>query len=203
MEIIQQEINTHKNKMMNLINNLMNTQLINEEISINNEIKKESEFLFSLLTIKQDKQNTLNIQNNINNNININPFSFQQKPFINPLNININPIQQNIFHNNFNCNGNNDVNNIKINIRFYHFTGKNTILTCDINEKFADVVQKYREKSNDYKEDFFSWNGQKLSPFSTMTLAEIGIKMNNTITVFDVRNLNDTVFDVSNLNDTQ
>ena len=47
---------------MNLINNLINTQLINEEIYINNEIKKESECLISLLNVKQ---NTLNNQINI------------------------------------------------------------------------------------------------------------------------------------------
>ena len=42
----------HKTKLMNLINNLFNTQLVNEEIYINNEIKKESEFLNSLLNRK-------------------------------------------------------------------------------------------------------------------------------------------------------
>ena len=40
MNFIQEEINIHKNKLMTLINNLINTQLINEEIFINNEIKK-------------------------------------------------------------------------------------------------------------------------------------------------------------------
>ena len=39
MEFIQQEINKHKTKLMNLINNLINTQLINEEIFINLVIK--------------------------------------------------------------------------------------------------------------------------------------------------------------------
>ena len=48
MNFIQEEINTHKNKLMTLINNLINTQLINEEIFINNEIKKECEFFISL-----------------------------------------------------------------------------------------------------------------------------------------------------------
>ena len=50
---IQEEINTHKTKLLSLINNLINTQLINEEIFINNEIKKESECLISLLNVKQ------------------------------------------------------------------------------------------------------------------------------------------------------
>ena len=55
MNFIQEEINIHKNKLMTLINNLINTQLINEEIFINNEIKKESECLISLLNVKQKR----------------------------------------------------------------------------------------------------------------------------------------------------
>ena len=55
MDHIQLVINKHKNKLMNLINNLINTQLINEEIYINNEIKTESECLTSLLNIKQKR----------------------------------------------------------------------------------------------------------------------------------------------------
>ena len=72
MEFVQQEIDSHKTKLMNLINNLINTTLINQEIYINNEIKKESEFLNSLLNIKQNS-----LINPMNNNINFNPFIFQ------------------------------------------------------------------------------------------------------------------------------
>ena len=35
MDYIQQEINLHKSKLLNLINNLINTQFIDDEISIN------------------------------------------------------------------------------------------------------------------------------------------------------------------------
>ena len=52
--MIQQEINMHKNNLVTLINNLINTQLVNEEIFINNEIRKESEFLNSLLNQKKN-----------------------------------------------------------------------------------------------------------------------------------------------------
>ena len=44
MESMLQEINTHKAKLLNLINNLINTQLINDEIFINNERKKKAKF---------------------------------------------------------------------------------------------------------------------------------------------------------------
>ena len=53
MEPIQQELYNHKNKLLNLINNLINIQIIYQEILLNNEIKKECEFINSLLNIKQ------------------------------------------------------------------------------------------------------------------------------------------------------
>ena len=46
------EINNHKNNISNLSTKLLNAYDINEEISINNEIKKETEILVSLLNIK-------------------------------------------------------------------------------------------------------------------------------------------------------
>ena len=48
------EINKHKYNISNLSSKLINTFNINEEISINNEIKKESEILVSLLNIKMN-----------------------------------------------------------------------------------------------------------------------------------------------------
>ena len=54
----QIEINKHKTNICNLAMKLSNTFNINEEISINNEIKKETEFLESLLNIK-NQQNML------------------------------------------------------------------------------------------------------------------------------------------------
>ena len=51
--ITEQEIQIHKNKLNKLINNLINTHNIDEEFSINNEIRNETEFLLSLLNIKK------------------------------------------------------------------------------------------------------------------------------------------------------
>ena len=68
MDSIQQNINLHKQTLFNLVNKLINTISINEEININVEIKKESEYLNSLLIIKQN--NLLN-QININNTNNL------------------------------------------------------------------------------------------------------------------------------------
>ena len=65
----EQEIQKHKNKLNQLISKLINTHNIEEEISINNEIKKESECLSSLLNIKKyelNQNNNTNMDNNFN-----------------------------------------------------------------------------------------------------------------------------------------
>ena len=66
--ITEQEIQNHKNKLNDLITKLINTHNIDEETSINNEIKKQTEFLNSLLNIKRNELNRNN--NNMNNNAN-------------------------------------------------------------------------------------------------------------------------------------
>jgi len=160
MDAIQQNINLHKQTLFNLVNKLINTISINEEININVEIKKESEYLNSLLIIKQN--NLLN-QININNNMNFNPFMFQPNPMMNL-------VQNNQMDNNFfnmgnsqfelNSNANNldsdNKNKISfINIIFSHATGMKTTVVCKSDEKVSEMIKKYREKSNDYNENNF------------------------------------------------
>ena len=89
MNYTLEEIKKHKIKINDLSNKLINTFDINEEIMINNEIKKETEFLLSLLNIKQNEIITFN--NNINNNMNFNmnnnfsqQMNNQQFQFLNP-----------------------------------------------------------------------------------------------------------------------
>ena len=89
MNYTLEEIKRHKIKINDLSNKLINTFDINEEIMINNEIKKETEFLLSLLNIKQSEIITFN--NNINNNMNFNmnnnfsqQMNNQQFQFLNP-----------------------------------------------------------------------------------------------------------------------
>ena len=62
--ITEEEIQNHKNKLKNLISKLINTHNIDEEVSINNEIKNETEFLSSLFKIKRN-----DINQNKNNNM--------------------------------------------------------------------------------------------------------------------------------------
>ena len=66
------EINNHKNNISNLSTKLLNAYDINEEISINNEIKKETEILVSLLNIKMkiimaQNQQQIQLQQNMFN----------------------------------------------------------------------------------------------------------------------------------------
>ena len=89
MNYTLEELKRHKIKINDLSNKLINTFNINEEIMINNEIKKETEFLLSLLNIKQSEIITFN--KNINNNMNFNmnnnfsqQMNNQQFQFLNP-----------------------------------------------------------------------------------------------------------------------
>ena len=167
MEYIQYEINKHKTKLMSLINNLINTQLISEEIFINNEIKKESECLISLLNAKQ---NIVMNQINLNNNINFNPLMLQPNPLlINVPAININQMQPKFIQNNFK---NNDEEIIDV-IFKKDTASKVTLLHCNAQEKISETIKRYREKSNDYNENRFIVNGRDLNP--SLTLAEFGI----------------------------
>ena len=88
------EINKHKNNINNLSTKLLNTFNINEEISINNEIKKEVEILVSLLNIKMNSimaQNQQMIQNQIQQQI-----LAQQNMFIQIQNMQNNPLINNL-----------------------------------------------------------------------------------------------------------
>ena len=72
MDFILIEINNHKNNISNLSTKLLNAYDINEEISINNEIKKETEILVSLLNIKMkiimaQNQQQIQLQQNMFN----------------------------------------------------------------------------------------------------------------------------------------
>ena len=178
---LQSEINLHKAKLNNLTNNLINTQSINEEININNEIKKECEFINSLLNIKQ---NNLMNQNNLNyNNNNLNPFMLQQNSISNDQQMNLNVNQFNFnphqqIHNNFK-NGN------LIQILFLNDrTGKLTVITCNPFEKVSELIEKYKYKANDYDKDtYFVFNGKILNKDLNSKLNDFGLTNGSKINV--------------------
>ena len=121
----------------------------------------------------------------MNNNMNINnPFMFQQNQMMNinaPL-FNINPIfpmgqQQN--------NLNEDE---IINVEFKHIYGKVTNLICNSNEKISEVIKKYRVKANDFDDNNFIYNNQRLND-SEKTLKEIRYYDRCPITVSRIGNV--------------
>ena len=171
MDSIQQEINIHKSRLFDLINSLINTQLIDNEISINNDIKTESECLKSLLNIKQT--NLMNQMNQINqnNNFNANPFMLQPNLFINPPNIN--PMIQNNFNSFYNNNLNNDP---KINVTFILPSGLKKLIVFEQDTKISEVIKEYRKRTNDFGENIFILNARIIDSFSSSTLKEIMTK---------------------------
>ena len=68
-------------------------------------------------------------------------------------------------------------------------SGKKTVLVCRINEKFSDVVKKYREKANDYENNLFLFDGSGLDPSSNLTLAQLKLLRNPVITVLNKEGL--------------
>ena len=172
MDFIQQEINIHKSKLLNLINNLINTQFIDDEISINNEIKTESECLKSILNIKQN--NLMNQQINLNNNFNVNPFIAQPNLQMNQPKINMNPIISNDI--------NSFLNDKLINVKF-QVSGNMLNIRINPNEKISELFKRYREKSKDFNNNLFLFNGSKIDVYSSLSLTKYGIRDFNTITV--------------------
>ena len=188
MEYIQQNINFQKTKLLNLINNLINTQLINPEIYINNEIKKESELLSSFLI---EKQKYVISQNSINNNT-INPFLMPQPNLMmNAPQMNINPIiipQEEIIDDNLN-NLENSSQKKFINIKFEQaHSRKIYMLQCFGNDRICDVIEMYRKKANDYNDNFFIFNNGDMNSL-TKTLNDMGISNFSLIKVAKKGNL--------------
>ena len=163
MDFVQQEINKYKNKLLSLINNLINTQSINEEIYFNKEIKKESDHLVSLLNIKQN--NILNQNNNMN--MNLNPFMFQSNLFLNApqININPNPInEQPLIQNNI------------INIFFKDgISGEEYTIKCNPQDKFSDIIRNFKVISNNYDDNIFLFNAKNLDINSNLSIKNMGI----------------------------
>ena len=137
--ITEQEIQKHKNNINNLTFKLNNTHNIDEEILINNEMKKENECLSSLLNIKKNELNQQNMMNNnimpnmMNNNIiqnmmnnpneNNNWIGFNQMNIGGPI-INKDPIQ-------------------KINVIFRDQRGHENNISVDFGTTINELFEKY------------------------------------------------------------
>ena len=176
------EINKHKNYISNLSTKLLNTFNINEEIFINNEIKKETEILSSLLNIKMNS-----MMNPMNNNI-INNIQFQhqmaqmQAPYMQQAFQNM----QNQIQNQFEQPIKNSISIIFR--RSLSDDGKiqpPIMVQCYPDDKVSDVIKKYRDMALDRDmTKKFVFNSISLNP--SLTVAESG--MTNNCSVFVVVN---------------
>ena len=179
MEYTLSEIVNHKNNIINLSNNLINTADVNQEISINEELIKQSQFLLKLLNIKK---NLIYGQNFQNNNINIFNSMPNQINMFN--NLNNNQFQQmmppNIIDNT------QEIIKEIIDLRFKNSLGIVTIISCSPDDKVSDVIQKYKNIDQSYgkKELIFLFKGIKLNP--NKSIKEEGLIKNSIIVVNDL-----------------
>ena len=137
--ITEQEIQKYKNKLI-----INNTHNIDEETSINNEIKNESEFLSSLLNIKRNELNQQNIQNNVNN-IQIPNIMNNNIQIPNMMNINeewLEGFQMGI--NEFNNEENNRVP--KMNTIFKTTQGITHTIVVDYGTSINELLEKYLKR---------------------------------------------------------
>ena len=158
MDYTLNEINMHKNNISNLSNKLLNTFNIDEEILLNNEIKKETEILISLLNLKKNSMMNAPFQNN---NIN----------FINPM-INPNNIMQNIFMQQQMMNQLLNIQKQKEKFDLQVIFQKNSlsiVVSCNFNEKMQNVIERYRNKSGDRDmEEIFYFDAKQINPSKTV-----------------------------------
>ena len=192
--ITEQEIQKHKDKLNNLIFRLNNTHNIDEENSINNEIKNESEFLSSLFNIKRNELNQNNNMNNNNNN-NFNPMPnpmfndqiqqqmmqqkqmFQQQQMMQQQMMQLQMEMQNQY--------------IRVIFRQSGENSKNIppiTIQCKPFDSVSSIIEKYRNASGDkdpYKK--FIFNAKNLN--QALGLNEAGISNNSNIFVVSTRGI--------------
>ena len=201
MNYTLEEIKKYKIKINDLSNKLINTLDINEEIMINNEIKKETEFLLSLLNIKKNEiinfnnnnNNRINMNNNYNQQMNNQQFQFfnfhqqmmaQQQAAMKE--------QMNKILNNGPYNEQHPINlNDLITVKFI-IIGQNEkkigtmVIHCEPNDKLSNIIQRYRNLAIDDNSKNFIFKGKELNDnlIGNLTVAEAGIYNNSEIFVY-------------------
>ena len=188
MNYTLEEIRKHKNKINELSNKLINIFDINEEIMINNEIKNETECLLSLLNIKKNEISNINNQNKIGQQ-QMWQFQLQQQQMMAQQQKEMMKQMENMLNNL----GNNTQLNILINVNF-RVSGSASqpislvTVQCNSEEKVSDIIEKYRNKVNDYDDSKkFIFNSKNLNP--SLSLVEAGIKNNSNIFVCRIKGI--------------
>ena len=178
------EINQHKINISNLSNQLINTFEINQEIFINNEIKKETEILYSLLFKKKNA-----IMNPMFQNINNNNNFFVPNCDINNMNNNLLQMnQQQLMYENKTQLINNEKGNKEkyINIVFQR-RNKYFPETCEINEMFSTVAQRFKNKIGENENLEFIYNAVKIN--ENLKINELGLRNNDKILVNSINDI--------------
>ena len=197
MENTLYEINKHKFNIVSLSNKLFSAININEEILINNELKKEVEFLSSLLNIKNNAMMNQMIMNNNMNNFNpmmnqnfaLNNNQLQQLMQQQLLQMQ-QMIQQQQMEQEMLMNQQMENKHkeevVPENILVIFRTGnrKDEMVQCNINEKMSKVIERYRKKASDFSKTIkFIYNAKAINP--SITVAEAGICHNGNIFVIE------------------
>ena len=191
MDYTLAEIVNHKTNILNLSNNLFNTADINQEITLNEELIKQAQFLLKLLNIKKNLIFGQNFQNNNMNNI-FNPMQNNQMNMFNNINNNqfpqMMPIQsmQNIFNNN-NMNDIQEPKKEEIILLFEKYSDGSIItIHCTPDDKLSFVFNRYIQKINfsGNQEDLkFIYSNSVLNP--SESVKEAGLRNNMKILVLE------------------
>ena len=195
MEYTLLEIKKYKNNLKTLIEKLVNIIDINEEISINNEIKNTSDFLSSLLNIKKNLTNKKDNPTVLSNQNIINNEEIQQDaaPEISSFHIilqneekNKNNDLEKKYLSNF------DIRQIKVIFRQANGRFASNVY-CLPDEKIANVIDKYRNRSGDFNPHRrFIFNSKDLP--QELTVSEVGITNNSNSFIVNTCNINQDIF---------
>ena len=192
-QITEQEIQKHKNRLNRLITRLINTHNLDEETSINNEIRNETKFLSSLLNIKRNdliQNNNMNNnnnffnpminQNNNNNNNNYGMFNNNimqlQMPQQNMMQLQMmEPLDKKMQQKNFEENSNFSCLGFSVIFKSSESSDEPPVMVqCMPDEKVSEIIEKYRIKSGDHDlSKKFIYNAKVLNPNLTVSEAEL------------------------------
>ena len=112
----------------------------------------------------------MNQQINSNNNLDFSPFMVQPNLQMNLLMNNMNQI-------NHNQNFLNPIpkNQNIINVKFVHSSGKISLIHISPDEKILELIKKYREKTQDFEDNWFLFIDKNLNLCLSSSLKELGI----------------------------
>ena len=190
MNTTQIEINKHKINICNLAMKLSNTYNVKEEIFINNEIKKETEFLQSLLNIKNQQQinNQFIIQQQMMAQQQIMQQNFMeqmQQQMMQQMNQAL-LMQQQQFNQIFNKEEYGP--NYYWNLIFEDQTTKRTtVIKINPYKKCSEAINMYRIKSGDKEKVKFLFNNKEINP--ELKIFETGLHSIKCIKVYHLNNL--------------